>query len=228
MRIISDFHDYYDSAMAYGADEEVVYVRKTKDIVDPNDYQLGGGEYVPQLGRGSLPRLAYIGFCGWIIPAVNQYVYRDARKLWGSWEWCYSLEEIEAVRPRGKDGKDPWSAEEAAVFEVGKYKNLQLFRDYNCPVFLAIPERYHYRRNMRELDKVVKLNQPLGEMNFARVFDPFSAYQEIEMFLSGVLGWPGNATAEVADKHRFEGHGYNKESFRKTEPTGRKARKKRK
>ena len=35
MLIISKFHDYYDSAIAYGVDKECVYNRKT-EIIDKN------------------------------------------------------------------------------------------------------------------------------------------------------------------------------------------------
>ena len=34
MRIISKFHDYYDSVMIYGQDKTVVYQREEKKIFD--------------------------------------------------------------------------------------------------------------------------------------------------------------------------------------------------
>ena len=36
MRIISKFHDYYDSALSYGADDTLVYLRHTEEISAKN------------------------------------------------------------------------------------------------------------------------------------------------------------------------------------------------
>jgi hypothetical protein len=55
----------------------------------------------------------------------------------------------------------------------------------------------------------------LGSVQFAKVFDPFQAYQEIEMYVGGVLSGRENSMATVSDEVRAQKHGMDKTSFRK-------------
>jgi hypothetical protein len=45
--------------------------------------------------------------------------------------------------------------------------------------------------------------------------DSFTAFQEISMFLGGVLGAGEKNIVEVEDKYKITQHGFNKWSFRK-------------
>ena len=58
----------------------------------------------------------------------------------------------------------------------------------------------------------------LSEYEFVKVMPPTIAYQEIEMFLSGVLGQANAEPINISDKDRIYQHGFDKKSFRK-EPT---------
>ena len=59
-------------------------------------------------------------------------------------------------------------------------------------------------------------------MKFQTIFEPFTAFQEIEMFLGGVIGSNENNIIEIEDKYRIESHGFNKWSFRNPNPPKRK------
>ena len=60
------------------------------------------------------------------------------------------------------------------------------------------------------------LNPRLKRFEFYKVFDSYGAFQEIHMFLSGVLGNTEKKTVGVSDIHRLEAHGFDrKTSFRK-------------
>lgn len=61
-----------------------------------------------------------------------------------------------------------------------------------------------------------EINPLLNEYEFQRVLDPFTVYQEIDMFISGILG-NTEVIPEMRDKDKIVSHGFDlKTSFRKT------------
>lgn len=59
-------------------------------------------------------------------------------------------------------------------------------------------------------------NPVLKDIKFARKYDPFTTYQKIEQFISGVMGGRSPKMVEIADIDRLVGHGFDKKtSFRK-------------
>lgn len=68
------------------------------------------------------------------------------------------------------------------------------------------------------------MNPVLKDWGFVKVKDPFTAYQEIDMYLSGVIGAAHPPMIEVANDVRIAKHGFNDRSFRK-EPGQKKRRK---
>lgn len=62
----------------------------------------------------------------------------------------------------------------------------------------------------------VQLNCDLKKVQFYKVMDAFTIYQEISMYVDGCLSSPGNQIIEVEDKYKIEGHGFDRYSFKKT------------
>ena len=62
---------------------------------------------------------------------------------------------------------------------------------------------------------VVTKDALLKDVDFFRVVDTFTAFQEIDMFLSGVLAPENRPMIVVDDKYKIMGHGFDKWSFRK-------------
>ena len=58
-------------------------------------------------------------------------------------------------------------------------------------------------------------NRCLKNMDFYKIVDPFTAFQELSMFIGGVMGGKSPIMIEVADKDRIAKHGFDKFSFRK-------------
>ena len=64
-------------------------------------------------------------------------------------------------------------------------------------------------------DFVLQINPILKDFEFYKVFDPYTAMQEIMMYIGGVLGSPNRPMIEISDKDILEGKGFdNKISFR--------------
>jgi hypothetical protein len=56
----------------------------------------------------------------------------------------------------------------------------------------------------------------LGQVGFAKVVDPYAAFQELSMWVGGVLPKPGNPMVEIVDdKIKLAKHGFDKWTFRK-------------
>ncbi|MCK5616980.1 hypothetical protein KAR91_84745, partial [Candidatus Pacearchaeota archaeon] len=96
MRIISDFHDYYDCVQAQGQDQSVVWVRKKEDI-ELENYPFPQCQFPYRTyGRHRIPRIkvetAIIGFCGKIYPVIT---LEDDRHHYGENGICYTLNEID-------------------------------------------------------------------------------------------------------------------------------------
>lgn len=65
-------------------------------------------------------------------------------------------------------------------------------------------------------DKKLLINPQLSKFGFYKVFDVYSCYQELEMWMSGVLAYPQNMMIEVEDKIKVTKHGFDfKYGFRK-------------
>jgi hypothetical protein len=88
----------------------------------------------------------------------------------------------------------------------------QRFTDAACPIFVA-----HYRHSYKDkklFDGTLTWNGSLKEHEFFRMFDPFTAFQEIAMFVSN-LAVPLKPIPKVPDKVLAGAKGFNEWSFRK-------------
>lgn len=113
--------------------------------------------------------------------------------------------------------------------EIERLDNIDdSFRKYHSPIFV-IDSNYNdsrfgfsFRYN-GNLDFIVNTN--LSDYRFFKQFDPYLAYQEINMFISGVLGCKDDRSIEISDEYKIASHGYDKWSFRNPEPPKRKRKK---
>ena len=66
-----------------------------------------------------------------------------------------------------------------------------------------------------EKDNIIFVNSNLIRYEFQKVIDPYTAWQELNMFLGGVIPRQIPETVDIKDKDRIAGHGFDKWSFRK-------------
>lgn len=213
MKLHSDFHDYYDYAVGYGIDEKVHYNRFTK----PVDINLKS-----ELDRPLHRRSGILGFCGKLYPFVQLSRYDKKRDF--HWEDEYDGKIVEEYYAFGLDeynGKEETWAEYSDDFGHSDDIRLKqfflewrkdddkLFVQLKCPVWLM---RF-YKKSPNGL-----LNPRLKELDFERIKDPFTAFQEISMYLANIL-IEQKEIETVDDKHRIEQHGFDsKQSFRHRKP----------
>ncbi len=102
--------------------------------------------------------------------------------------------------------------------DLGWTKLVPVFQEYKVPVFL-----YGVGFGVQQKHRAaLVLNPKLETYKFARAKDPSSAFQDIYMYISGVLGVDTKPMIEIADKYKQAAKGHDGEySFKKPPGKGR-------
>ena len=231
MRIISDFHDYYDAVQAVGQDQTLVYYRKREEVTI-------SGYPLPVLRPSFWQDLHAIeiqqhivGFCGKIYP-VLVLTHSASKKS----AICHNLGEVDVFlertcrrreieeyraeanpfrrRRRWLDDSfhSPRSAFEKHFAECVQKRDafIEMFFEKQCPVWIGtVLDVWRRARNGR-----IVYNGSLKELEFFRLFDTYRAFQEIAMFLGG-LAVPLKDIPQVPNKVMVGIKGFDQWSFRK-------------
>jgi hypothetical protein len=104
----------------------------------------------------------------------------------------------------------------------GKKVSDSIFQDLGVPVFLVIPTS---RYGAREKNQLI-LNPKLENIGVPQFIDSYTAYQELSMYVGGVLTTEKEIVKITDDKILAAKHGYDKHSFRQVAPGEKKARRK--
>ena len=238
MRIISDFRDYYDSVQAAGQDRSLVYLRKPVEVrysgpapQEPYPFPVTEALRIAREYPDLYLKNFTVGFCGRIYPVILV----DGSGTADSEAYCYNVEEVDAyVTTYFKDkhiesyhkkkkkwlyGREHWlfyfrREAVSSFFEEARAKQdsfKHIFEQYHCPVFLG-EHQYH---GWRSIDSSVTYNGCLSRVEFYRVMEPFTAFQEIAMWL-GNQAEPRKPIPHIDDEVMLEVKGFNpKYSFRK-------------
>lgn len=218
MLIVSSFHDYYDTSMAWGIDKDCVYSRDVAEI------HFHGSNDLPYEKELNLPHGVklkiipmIIGFCGQMYPTIKCEYTGDIRL---KDEFFFRYEDFESFA--GQRGylemktKYFWyrdhiiSQAGAKRFFENKFESYQkYFREYHAPVFLIEKSNKPGRVNIK-----LTINPSLRQLQFVKHKDPFTAFQEIFMFLSGVLGNKEKSTVQISDKDMLKQKGFDQYSFK--------------
>ena len=241
MKIISKFKDYYDSASIYN-DDHIIFKRETLVIKDKKKY------YKPKeiIPKNKLPQIKlpfnniilkkiqsiseinclysfyvdFLYFCGKIYPVFigeksgifesekeytvfatfedfkSEYLKckdENVKKSWVRWieeSSKKSLLEIEHIVQKTKEDNSV---------------DIDIFRSYGAYFLRKESETVIYPQ-LKDLTKSLKM-------------DSFITYQEIEMFLSGVLGVEEKDVVSISDKDLRDSKGFDNYSFKKKKST---------
>lgn len=210
MLIVSKFHDYYDVGMKTGVDKTVVYNRATVHVQ---------GTFPPILKYSANSwECAVLGFCGKFYPFVYRVIdYKVDKIIW-------TLEEALRTMPFSKSKYRYWDEYDLSspigvtkFFEKQYPELVELFHTHKTPVFGFQPVLGRvYSWMKKEKYKAMVVSPSLKDLQFYKVKGPIEAYQEIAMYISGVIGVPSNPTVEISDKDKAAAKGHDGPySFRK-------------
>lgn len=213
MRLHTDFHDYYDHAVGYGIDEKVHYNRFTTEAEI---------KIRTSLDRPVHNKAGVLGFCGHIYPFIE--LRKTDKKLdcdylddigykFAETFFAFSFEEYSEKEAAW----DKYSFDFSYYGTPDRLKLRQFFEDWRFESDEVFLERRVPVWSLKSM-----LHAPTGTVNprlmdfgFDRVKDPFTAFQEISMYVANILV-EQKETAKIEDKFRIEQHGFDlKTSFRK-------------
>lgn len=236
MRIVARQKDYFDSVQGAGQDYSLTYVRDTKeeelDIWPfPRLFDIGG--YLSS--RLLEIRTTMIGFCGKIYPLIEVHISaqdcknpkrsRQGIPIGGLWRKCFTLDDVDKfIASELSDNRakiyHKMSRQTFVEFfdecKRDKEKHADMF-SLTRPIFAA---KQQSRWGEGHRFTPIIYNPLLREYEFARVLDPYTAFQELQMWLSN-QAVPQKPMPVIADTLKAESHGFNRFSFRK-DPGGKK------
>lgn len=239
MLIVSKHRDYYDTAHNGWIDKTVVYDRNEVRTTCPSDmFKL----HPYSMGRIHGGVACYtdnfyvIGFCGKLYPAFRIKWKRNIMSKYHT-EIFYDIDEYferkrnikvelnywrDSVNWGGKKSKGVEYGDNSIKTMFEKYKDkedMALFRQHNTPIFIACRE---FDKELHDHDYKsysMLVNAKLEYYEFYKIKNAPEAFQDIQSFISGVLGMPAKEPEPVSDKVKVAAHGFDlKWSFRK-EPT---------
>jgi len=235
MYIISKHKDYYDGVVgSVGIDKTLVYERETIEIND-SKLMLKEFQHTRNSGWHGVNRenpFLNIGYADIDKKKTKKYTDKDffivgfCGKLYLGWKLYYKvleqvydhLEDVEKTDiVYGYENVKEFIREsywrgnlKDDVKYVMSYDPIDMFRGLNAPIFVYDSERRRPRTN----DALI-INPTLKDYEFYKVVDAFTAFQEISMFIGGVLGRGEKEIVVVEDKYKITQHGFDKWSFRK-------------
>jgi hypothetical protein len=227
MKLHTDFHDYYDTAVGFGIDDKVHYNRFTQTI----EKSLNLKRDFPPLNSFYFGKTLILGFCGEIFPMIGVIEWNEETHKPKFIYYTYSYDEYFARmlkteralklidhelgrqrRPKNEKEirkqltKDLTKKKVKEFFSDWRWRDDDLFLEHRAPVWLI---------NLDSNDQKITLNPKLSELDFERIKDANQAFQEISMYLANILV-EQKETAPIEDKYRIEQHGFDlKTSFRK-------------
>lgn len=237
MRIISKFHDYYDSVQAQGQDQTVVYIREQKEE-ELEKWPFPVCEAVSwSWSRAELKCREYIvGFCGKIYPVLE--LGKRVPSSVDLTALCWTLEDVDAFVEANFSKEKVAAYRKVKGYEYRRWKQqskrvkfqkffdecnqrkeayLEMFRENRSPIFVADFSRRWWSATGWKSDHKITWNAELKEWEFYKIFDVYSTFQEVACFMSG-LAIPLKPIPDIDDKVMAGAKGFNEWSFRK-EPT---------
>lgn len=206
MRIISKFKDYYDIGLGLGGyGDSISYIREQKVI---------------EIKKNYLHTYWFeIGFCGQV------YIPLSFKKN-DKWRCLYTMDEVDNYVERYFSKK-----RKKEYYEIPKYRTMPyLARDIlenrvHCEQFFK-KASVRYQRMFREHNtpiyvvnfwegKII-INERLNSYEFFKVKPPYIAYQELEMYVGGILNQKREVVPEVSNDDLIIAKGFDlKRSFRR-------------
>lgn len=228
MLIVSKFRDYYDTAIAFGVDKTIVYERNTEKIDEKKNRWRYRHESKGTKKYNYTSDTLTIGFCGNIHPVVR--IDKQNRNVFSTdylkHEYFFFYDHgsmMKFIEGEGVSDSGRWGRWEPFTLGIEyfnptserhtKMKLDKLFIEHKVPVFLLSNEK-------------LILNPVLKDYKFAKIKDPFTAFQDIMQYISGVLGVGTPEMVNISNEDMRDKKGFDDWSF-KTHPSDTKKPRKR-
>lgn len=166
-----------------------------------------------------------IFFCGKIYPIIKIRYYCNPYHI-EDVSYCYNLKDIQSFYDKHKTNlpevhsrKTSWFASDFNKKDIIKYfekfkpilndKIIDLHFKLDTPIIKIV------KKGELGSDEKIFLNPCLKDIEFFRCLDPYTTFQELSMFISGVMGGKVPKTIEISNNDKIAKHGFDEWSFRK-------------
>lgn len=234
MRIISDFRDYYDGVQGQGFDDKIVYRRTTRAYVHHmldahrgwNSHTGAEVEMVQEELRllpdfhDFRPRPSAIERASWQSSVAQAGMLYLAGRAYPFWRLSESLgrtvtsfdPEFAALVMQHKKPRRAWKWDSSTTDYTpwaewleahwGREVDPAVHFRHGSPMVLYVGDQ-------RVIDPCLK------DHGIQKVLDPFTVFQELDMFLGGVMADTMEPPSPQSDKEKIASHGMDvKRSFR--------------
>jgi hypothetical protein len=228
MLIISPFSDYYDGVASSGVDTTIRYHRQTSILITNTPFYI---DHLPNTlmgrdfdvilanyrssdrGQSALEKssceLNILGFCGiYIVTArVGQLYYFGEDILNCDWS-----------RKKSYRKTTVHQSVTNLIHQFHGQQDNTLFQQFKTPLFhvpLSSSEHCTPQR-LETLQATFTLNPNLKDLQFQKYKDAYSTFQDLQSYISGILGITTPETIELSDRSKIIKAGFDpKISFRK-------------
>jgi hypothetical protein len=213
MKIYSNFKDYYDGVSSYGYDDSISYIRNS------NVYDINSDIVYDQffdIRSGYTNRKLFDNSFSFKVRTLDLTYYRFKIGFCGTWYNFIRVFEKGFVNYYSSDTLE-YKKITTSRFLMSKnlasdITNDELFIKYNAPVLLL-----KFKEEYRNKFEIIT-NPILTEFNFFQIKDSYTAYQEIEQYLSNILV-KEKPIIKLSENDRIIKAGFDtKQSFRHRKP----------
>lgn len=225
MHIVSSFTDYYDSAIGFGGvDKSIVYVRNKKET-EERRYMYGNNQRLSR-NRHLYYDTFLVFFCGKYYGGLRVEVrvpddlytpaYRSTVVFFYDFDKARAFLSNFGVELDDKPSK--WYRHNVYTVMTNPEKHKkELLKEGEDEPDNPIRVRTNY--------KLIE-NARLADFNFQSVFDPFAAFQELQMYVSNTDLGETKEPKPIDDDIMRDMKGFDEMSFRQTSPGDKKRRRK--
>lgn len=225
MLIVSKFRDYYDTASAHGIDKECVFNREKKETeLKTTTLPYTAEKYTKHFTIYMEPFV--LGFCGKIYPGIKikysaRYSTYPLTSPVPKDDVVYSYDEYVSKLKTwdvelGDTRRYIWSRDyiddkrgAKDFFDQSYERYDDMFQKHHTPIFSIAKPGILVRENY-----FLTINPNLRDLQFMRVKDPHSTFQEIYQYMAGVLGNKEKEIVQISDKDMLKQKGFDQFSFK--------------
>lgn len=229
MKIKSKFKDYYDHIQQFGQGDDVLYVRNAEVYCFPDRPSLPGWYRVerdndgidrmvePYKMKSPITNVGYnlftVYFCGKEYYGLKVEQASDRHGNIIPEQFFYDADKYKHYFE--KTNPDPsyrdyygFKSRVAYLISNGRVNNMNQI--LGRPVIMVKYDWYNGLYNI--------YNPRLYEVEFQKAVDPYTAFMELDMFISGVLGKTGGEMVTISDKDKIDKHGFDAKYGFRTRP----------
>ncbi len=226
MKLITNFHDYYDTSIGYGGiNNDIIFKRKQKEIVierknytvDYNNYlkifdNIDSKYFYNYHDNYNYKDKIFFNYnilllCGKVYPIIEYklnffYNFEEIKNI--------ILEDIKNKKIKVKNyyfNRKIKNLEQFFKYNIDKEQLLKYHRFLKSPIIL-IKELNHNYKSIK-----IIVNPILKDIQFFKMIDSFQMYQELEMFISNFL-IEIKPIIEVSDEVKRDKKGFDHKSFK--------------